>query len=245
MSGVSADKLKLLKEFFPLSDIEFRVGTLNKEKTKGIVLAYIDNRAVQNRLDEVCGEGNWKNEYKEWKGMHQLCGLSINVDGEWITKWDGADDTAFESVKGGLSDSMKRAASMWGIGRYLYEIPNVWAEVIPSGNSYKFKVTPSIPARFLPTSDKSKPRVETADKSEKEFLKIYPVGEKVGEKELKKIAELVKQFNLREPELKAWAKVEKYEDMTIEKFNEFLTMLSKKYRNKVKFEFCEPARCDE
>ncbi|CAG9701821.1 hypothetical protein CNEO3_430033 [Clostridium neonatale] len=37
----------------------------------------------------------------------------------WIFKEDGAIDTCFEPIKGGLSDSMKRCAKMFGIGRYL------------------------------------------------------------------------------------------------------------------------------
>jgi hypothetical protein len=39
-----------------------------------------------------------------------------------ITKWDGAEQTQIEAVKGGLSGSMKRAAVQWGIGRYLYDL---------------------------------------------------------------------------------------------------------------------------
>lgn len=45
-----------------------------------------------------------------------------------VTKWDGAENTDVEAVKGGLSDSMKRAAVQWGIGRYLYQLEEGWAE---------------------------------------------------------------------------------------------------------------------
>jgi len=38
----------------------------------------------------------------------------------WVTKSDGADDSSIESAKGGISDSLKRAAVQYGIGRYLY-----------------------------------------------------------------------------------------------------------------------------
>lgn len=31
-----------------------------------------------------------------------------------------------ESVKGGLPDSMKRAAYQWGLGRYLYKFESIW-----------------------------------------------------------------------------------------------------------------------
>lgn len=144
--------MKKLQEPFSPEDIEWRVGSTTKDKTKGLALAYVTNRAIQNRLDEVVGPFNWKNEYKEWKGNSQLCGISIWDDEkkEWITKWDGASDTDFEATKGGLSDSMKRAAYQWGIGRYLYKLPAVWVPIKAVGKSYALAETPDIPKEFLP-----------------------------------------------------------------------------------------------
>ncbi|MCK4621265.1 MAG: hypothetical protein KAT62_03520 [Desulfuromonadales bacterium] len=91
-----------------------------------MVLAYVTNRAIQMRLDDVVGPAKWKNEYKP-DGDGFLCGLSIKIDDEWITKWDGAEKTSIEPMKGGLSNSMKRAAVQWGIGRYLYNLEVVFA----------------------------------------------------------------------------------------------------------------------
>ena len=109
-----------LKEKFAESDIEYRIGALNSDKTKGLALAYVSARAIQNRLDEVVGFENWKVSYKEIQGGF-LCTLSIRINDEWIEKEDGANVTEFESVKGGISNSFKRVASSgFGIGRYLY-----------------------------------------------------------------------------------------------------------------------------
>jgi hypothetical protein len=144
--------LAKLQEPFPPEDIEWRVGATNNEKTQGIALAYITNRAIQARLDEVFGPFGWQNQYKEWKGTSQICGISVwdNEKQQWITKWDGADDSATEAVKGGLSDSMKRAGYQWGIGRYLYNLENVWAPIEKRGNSYILKSEPKLPAWALP-----------------------------------------------------------------------------------------------
>jgi hypothetical protein len=147
--------LSKLKEPFPASDIEWRVGSTTKDKSRGMALAFITNRAIQDRLDEVCGPENWKNEFREWHGTSQLCGISIKIGDEWITKWDGADNTDFESTKGGLSDSMKRAGYQWGIGRYLYRLPGQWMPIKPAGSSYRLAETPSLPDWALPDgSDK-------------------------------------------------------------------------------------------
>lgn len=134
---------------FKPEEIEWRVGATNKDKTMGLALPYITNRAIQNRLDDVFGCIGWKNEFKEWKGNSQLCGISIWDDDkeQWITKWDGAEDTYMESVKGGLSDSMKRAAYQWGIGRYLYKFESVW---VPLRDGRYIDVPPSVPEWALP-----------------------------------------------------------------------------------------------
>lgn len=129
-----------LKEYFPESDIEWRVGQ-GGQNAKGpwiICLAYVTNRAIMDRLDRVAGVGNWKNEYRPWRGNSQLCGISIKIDNEWVTKWDGADDTAIEGTKGGLSDSMKRAAVQWGIGRYLYKLPVTFGQIVSNGGNFTY-----------------------------------------------------------------------------------------------------------
>lgn len=134
---------KLQKEFDP-EDIEWRIGAINNEKTRGIALPYVTNRAIQNRLDQVFTPFGWKNEYKIWHGNAQICGISVKIVDfdnsiQWITKWDGADNTEFEPIKGGLSDSMKRSAVQWGIGRYLYSLPMVWVDIEQKGKGYYIK----------------------------------------------------------------------------------------------------------
>jgi len=146
-----------LSEPFPPEDIEWRVGSTSGDKKKGIALAYVTNRAIMNRLDKVVGAFNWQNDFREWKGSSQLCGIGIRFGEEWIWKWDGADDSQTEAVKGGLSDSMKRAGYQWGIGRYLYKLENVWVEIQPMGRSYKLAKTPTLPPWALPKGSKEQP----------------------------------------------------------------------------------------
>jgi hypothetical protein len=112
-----------------------------QDKARGMVVAYLDARAVQKRLDEIVGAFNWKNVYSLWQDNSQICGISIFNEerNDWITKFDGAPNSDIEPIKGGLSDSFKRAASAWGIGRYLYEVPSIWVEVEPKGKSYAIK----------------------------------------------------------------------------------------------------------
>lgn len=144
-------KEKLQAPFLP-EEIEWRVGSTTRDKSKGLALAYVTNRAIQNRLDDVFGIFGWKNEFAEWKDKSQICGISV-WDAEkkgWITKYDGADDSNMAATKGGLSDAMKRAAYQWGIGRYLYKLPAIWVPLKQVGNSYALAETPKLPEWALP-----------------------------------------------------------------------------------------------
>ena len=134
---------ELAKPFAP-EDLEWRIQVTTQDKAKGLAVPYVTNRAIQNRLDEVVGPQNWYNEYKPWHGTGkreaQICGISIYFEGRgFITKWDGAEDSDIEPVKGGLSDSMKRAAVQWGIGRVLYNMDTVYVNIEKKGKSYIIK----------------------------------------------------------------------------------------------------------
>lgn len=153
---------------FSSKDIEWRVSRsgVSNGKSWAMVLAYVTNRAIQNRLDEVFGPAGWKNDYRDFmQGI--LCTITCYVDGEWVSKSDGAEQTQFESLKGGLSSAMKRAAVQWGIGRYLYNLDEVFVEVTNNKgngaifiNDEKKKVKgywlpPKLPNWALPEGEKT------------------------------------------------------------------------------------------
>lgn len=182
-----------LKAPFEAKDIEWRVqrSGVKDGKAWAMVLAYVTNRAIMDRLDAVCGIEGWRNEYKPIeKGM--LCGISIKINDEWITKWDGAQNTDIEPIKGGISGSMKRAAVQWGIGRYLYGLSATFANVNGKGShsdKAKDKQTnkdvwfkwdpPPLPEWALP--EQSKEAAMTSD----QYDTICKLSERLDEKQRK------------------------------------------------------------
>ena len=157
MSEVSSMKAifeRLAAPFDP-ADIEWRAGATNADKTSALALAYITSRAVMDRLDEVVGAENWRDEYAPGPGGGIVCGISLRIGGEWVTKWDGAENTDFEAIKGGLSDAFKRAGYKWGIGRYLYRLDSVWVKCEARGKFVQLKEIPQLPAWALPAGYKS------------------------------------------------------------------------------------------
>lgn len=143
---------------FEADDLAWKPVSSAKGQDRVRVVPYVTNRAIMDRLDRVCGPENWRNEYLPGPNGGLLCGLSIRLvreDGssEWVTKWDGAENTNIEPVKGGLSASMRRAAVQWGVGRYLYRIPPVFAKVDERG---RLSERPQPPEEFLPVPPEPK-----------------------------------------------------------------------------------------
>lgn len=131
---------------FPASDIEWRTAYNSGDKTKGFAVPFVDSRAIQERLDKIFGPENWQNEFTvapsaEGTSSAYVCTISVYSPerNEWIKKSDGAGATDIEPVKGGLSGALKRAASVLGIGRYLYDLEGLWVEIEQRGKSYVIK----------------------------------------------------------------------------------------------------------
>lgn len=130
---------------FEAKKISWRVGATSKDKTKAIALAYIDARDVMKRLDDIFGL-NWQCRYSH-ADAKTICEISVLIDGHWITRANGAGDSDIEAEKGAISDAFKRAAVLFGVGRYLYNLPNEWVEI----DEYKkIKKAPALPSWATP-----------------------------------------------------------------------------------------------
>jgi hypothetical protein len=105
-----------LKELIKVMPFKWRVQSV-KEWGADCV-AYVDARDVQDKLDEVCGH-LWQSRYSEHKG-NLFCSIGIKIGDEWIWRSDCGTESNVEKQKGEASDAFKRAAVMWGIGRFLY-----------------------------------------------------------------------------------------------------------------------------
>lgn len=141
-----------LRQPFPAEQVNWRISHTNDDDTRGLVLAYIDARAVMERLDTVVGPGRWWDEYDYGPNGQVLCRLTLRVDDETLTKMDGAEETNIEAVKGGISDAFKRAAVKFGIGRYLYHLDSKWVQL----NKYKQpKQTPNLPSWARPDGEQN------------------------------------------------------------------------------------------
>lgn len=151
---------------FPSKSIAWRVGSTNTEKTRGTALPYMTPRAIQDRLDEAVGPGGWEAKYRvvetevaSRKMAAMFCAISLYLDGKWVTKEDAVEISAngesgrghIDPVKTAVSDAFKRAAVLWGLGRYLYEFEAPWVALKEGGKH--FATQPCLPAHMLPEGD--------------------------------------------------------------------------------------------
>lgn len=120
------NKIKLIDLQKEMS-YQWRVQSFSKHKAKAACVAYIDARDVMRQLDEVCGAENWQDDYRVINGQ-LFAGIGIFINDKWVWKWDVGTESQTEKEKGLVSDSFKRAAVKWGIGRFLYDLPIVYVD---------------------------------------------------------------------------------------------------------------------
>lgn len=176
---------------FPPGAVNWKPQAVSKDKTRALAVAYIDARDVMDRLDAVVGPFGWQVRHEQ-AGAQLITGLGLQhpATNAWIWKYDvgfvGGSDSANEdeqskAIKGTVSDGLKRAAVLWGIGRYLYALPKTWVGFDPERK--QLIETPSLPAwaRPLPSVPTESSLSETPAISEARTI-VVPEGKAKGKR---------------------------------------------------------------
>jgi hypothetical protein len=124
---------------------------------RALAIAYLDARAVMDRLDEVLGIDGWKDRYQFLPDGSAICTLQLRLGDRVVSKQDvgGPSEQPDEGDrrKAAISDGLKRAAVKFGIGRFLYRLPKQWCDYDPQKK--QFVKTPQLPASALPAKSPS------------------------------------------------------------------------------------------
>ena len=120
----------------------WRVQSFSKRKAEAIIICYIDARDVQDMLNQYCTYGWHREHYILNSDVYCRIGI-VMPDGSVQYRADVGTPAKTEIEKSKASDSFKRAAVNWGIGRSLYEteIVRVTTNEIWGGD---FKNTPYV-----------------------------------------------------------------------------------------------------
>lgn len=142
-----------LRAPFPLNEIEWRPAQGGLGQTRDgrpwlKILAYLNARAVMDRLDQVFGVGGWSHELRPVEISKQgksgvvitsgmICRIMImSMDKPMCIHEDVSDLTDIEDLKGGASGALKRTAVHLGIGRYLYDLGDTYADIYDRGSRW-------------------------------------------------------------------------------------------------------------
>jgi len=138
--------LAKLAEPFDPDVIYWKPQAINKAKDRAIAAAYADPRAYSDRLNEAVGADKWSCSYvtttiapiagpdpKDYKNKYVYKGkvlvvATIIIEGvgqnSEVGESDAVDENAITSAG---AQAFKRAATRFGLGRYLYDLPkNQW-----------------------------------------------------------------------------------------------------------------------
>lgn len=141
------DRMKALQAPFSEDEIKWKPQAVKGDRA--LAIAYIDARLVMDRLDEVVGGENWSDSYQVLGEGNVMCSLSLRINGDWITKSDvgGQSDQpdAGDRQKAAFSDSFKRAAVKFGIGRFLYSLKQSWEPYDVAKKRFRNRPTMDLP----------------------------------------------------------------------------------------------------
>ena len=128
--------MESLQAEFPFEQLGWKITHTFESQGRffAFVAPFVDARAIQDRFDEVFGIDNWQVSYEKWGEKATKCTISVFLNERWISKEDGSEESDYSSVKGGFSNSLKRAAVLWGVGRYLYNVKPTKVELSTCSN---------------------------------------------------------------------------------------------------------------
>jgi len=146
----------LARPFHP-SEVKFKPQTV--KGNRALAIAYIDCRVIQDRLDAVLGVMGWQDEYMIQTDGSVVCKLQLKLGDQWVSKMDVGSPSeqpdSGDRLKAAFSDSLKRAAVKFGIGRYLYRLTAIWTDYDPVKK--QFIQPPKLPSWAIPVSAKPAP----------------------------------------------------------------------------------------
>jgi hypothetical protein len=130
--NLTHEDLQKLKAAFSKDRLGVKVQCLNREKTRALLVLYLQHTDVQDRLEEV--DPSWSTEVLQEQNNGSLHYVRIRLTLKGVPRenvGEGADP------KSAYSDALKRSAMLFGVGRYLYDSPTVWSEYDDTRDKFK------------------------------------------------------------------------------------------------------------
>jgi hypothetical protein len=178
-----------LAEPFDHSEIKWRVTHTNKDGTRGAVIAFADPRAYTDRLNQLFTPSGWTRNYdvttvssvsrqKRDKIIQTgkvlvTCTLTIARLG---THSGSGEQWADEqnAMTSAEAQAFKRSASCFGLGRYLYNLPETWVPLDGQGKPTRL---PALPNWALPKGNPAIGKTNPACGPRPPVVQRGPIGQ--------------------------------------------------------------------
>lgn len=173
---------KSLEAPFEPQDVDFKPQTFSKDGGKALAIAFVDPRRYQERLSAVLGHAGWSVEYRPLGERAIIARLTLSTpEGTIVREEVGEfDDKGMAQYPTASAQAFKRACVTLGIGRYLYDLPQVWVTVenrrIPDNELNRLRAN-------LPKPVKAKPAPAAPTVDQKHASAIKRIGELVAKLE--------------------------------------------------------------
>ena len=183
-----------LAEPFDPSEIKWRVTHTNRDGIRGAVIAYADPRAYTDRLNQLFTPAGWTRSYQvstvssvtrmkrdkliQTGKVLVTCTLTISGLG---CHTGGGEEWADEqnAMTTAEAQAFKRAASCYGLGRYLYNFAEMWVPLNEYRQPVEFPKLPnwalpkgSVSAKSHPASGSRPPAAQRGPIDQKTTVKI-------------------------------------------------------------------------
>jgi hypothetical protein len=179
-----------LAEPFNSSEIKWRVTHTTHDGSRGAVIAFADPRAYTDRLNQLFTPSGWTRNYdvtavsavtrqKRDKVIQTgkvlvTCTVTIARLG---THSGSGEQWADEqnAMTSAEAQSFKRASSCFGLGRYLYNLPETWVPLDAQGRPTKL---PALPDWALPKANAATGKINPACGPRPPVVQRGPIDQK-------------------------------------------------------------------
>jgi len=182
--------LAQLAEPFDPSEIKWRVTHTTQDGSRGAVIAFADPRAYTDRLNQIFTPTGWTRSYsvatisalsrmKRDKVIQTgkvlvTCSLTIHALGCHAGSGEEFADESNAMTKA-EAQSFKRAASCYGLGRYLYNFAEMW---VPLNEHRQPLQLPTLPQWALPKASVTAGRSNLASGPRPPWMQRGPIDQK-------------------------------------------------------------------
>lgn len=117
--------------------VELKPQATTKDKRRALAVPFVDARAYQARLDRAAGPDGWNVSYRRLSDRAVVCRLTIlgvtredvgEAETEEFDRQSGEMRPNPNQATSAAMQAFKRACAAFGLGRYLYSMPQRWGD---------------------------------------------------------------------------------------------------------------------